>query len=148
MKGDSGTGPHRQGQVRTQNENSSGTREAGTNGQRIEIVWTGSAGDEAAKGPAEERSDNAEHNLESQMSSADAAECVTPKLHGRKIMDFMRIYGSDKGMIGIKNLKGKNINDLDVKHRGNVVKIVKKIMMRACQDFVPSAVKSLVCAFF
>lgn len=128
------------------NGNVPGEREMTPNGGSVELVWTDSLHPQNMNSSLEGMSTTGNGNGQSQQSSGGVEEGVTPKLHGRKILEFMRMSGRDKGLIGIKKMKGKKLNELQVKHRGHVVRIVKNIVMRVCESFLPMDSRSLLCA--
>lgn len=65
------------------------------------------------------------YHLERRMNSEDQlleASALKKKVKPRKIMDVVRISGRDKGIVGVRKIQDNLLSELEVKHRGNLVR--------------------------
>lgn len=66
----------------------------------------------------------------------------------RAPMEFMRIGGRDKGLVGVEKVRTqKKLDKLDKVHRSHVVRVVKNLFIRTCKAFAPDDHEQLAFSF-
>lgn len=71
---------------------------------------------------------------EDEMIESSAAK---NKVRPRQIMDVMRISGRDKGIVGIRKIRDNTLEELDLKQRNHLIRIIKNIYARTAYSFLP-----------
>lgn len=73
-------------------------------------------------------------------------EKKTPSVAPRIIMDALKISGDDKGKVGVRKLKYKEMAEIDDKQTKTLFRVVRNIFIRTAKSFLPKDTETLLCA--
>lgn len=68
------------------------------------------------------------------------------KLYPTSLMNFMCTSGKDKSTLQLKNIRMKQVKDIDYVKRKKLVRIVKNMLLKVSESFLPNDAKGLLAA--